>query len=63
MEILLEKVTDTGHVALKHGGRRSIAGIKENIKETPLKCNTCMTSAGVYKKKIPSKFFGNENRP
>ena len=43
----------------KHGGRRSIAGIKESfegyrpptpmvIKEIPFKCSTCKTSAGVY---------------
>ena len=53
----------------KHGGRRSIAGIKESfegyrppspmvVKEIPFKFSTCKTSAGVkFYKRNPFKFF------
>ena len=44
MENPLEKATFTGHEYHKHGGRRSIAGIKESFKG---KYRTCKTSAGV----------------
>ena len=39
MENPLEKATFTGHEYHKHGGRRSIAGIKESLKEIPLNLN------------------------
>ena len=58
-EIPLEKATNTGHVAPKHGKKRSIAGTAQHS----TKYSTCKTSAGVNKKFLhfykrnPFKFF------